>query len=385
MAEALNLQKALAYMVESGASDLHLTLNSPPKIRINGALKSLGAQVLEAAVLTNALFSIISLDQKNKFENEQELDFAYEIPEIGRFRVNYFYQKGTPGAVFRHISSNIKSLDQLNMPPQVAEFAEMPRGLVLVTGPTGSGKSTTLAAIVDLVNRNRECHIMTVEDPIEYIHTHKKALINQRQVGTDTQNFANALKHVLRQDPDVILVGELRDLETISIALTAAETGHLVFGTLHTQDTAQTIDRIIDVFPPEQQMQIRTQLAASLRGVICQALLPRADGSGRAVATEIMFVNSAISNLVRDKKIHQIYSTLQTGRSEGMHTMDQSLAELINKRIITYDVSMEAVHDRRALDLLVDSSLRSDSGDIENKAWAEMSAVEYDPLSSLRR
>lgn len=373
------LDNALEFMVSKGASDLHLTNEAPPKIRVDGSLRSVGSRNMTAEMLKKALYRIISEEQKEQFEKEEELDFAYEIPKAGRFRVNYYIQKGSIGAVFRHISTEIKSLESLGLPSAVARFAEMPRGLVLVTGPTGSGKSTTLAAIVDLVNRNRACHIMTIEDPIEYIHHHKKAIVNQREVGADTKSFGSALKHVLRQDPDVILVGELRDLETISIALTAAETGHLVFATLHTQDTVQSIDRIIDVFPPSQQMQIRTQLAASLQGVVCQALLPKLSPlKGRAVATEVMFINSAIANMIRDAKAAQIYTYLQAGKSDGMHTMDQSLAELVNSRQISYETALSGIHDRKGFDLLVNQSLRFGSSDRDHKDWSDMSSVPYD-------
>lgn len=375
-----DLDSALAYMIKEGASDLHLTVDAPPKIRLRGRLVPISDVKFTEESISKALYKILNEERTQEFNKEQELDFAYEI-QNGRFRVNFFQQKGSPGAVFRHIDTNIKSLEELKMPAQLEKFAEFPRGLVLVTGPTGSGKSTTLAAILDLINRNRECHIMTIEDPIEYVHQHKKANINQRQVGTDTKNFASALKHVLRQDPDVILVGELRDIETISIALTAAETGHLVLASLHTQDTAQSIDRIIDVFEPTQQAQIRTMLAATLQAVACQALMPTVDGKGRVAATEIMFVNSAISNLIREGKTHQIYSSLQGGKDVGMHTMDQSLAKLVNSKKISYEVALEAVHDLKAFNLLVDSGLRIGSTNSDSKAWGEMSNVTFDRYS----
>jgi twitching motility protein PilT len=339
----------------------------------------MGQVLLEDGVLRAALYKAMTPDQRAKFDKEQELDFAYEVKGAGRFRVNYYVQKHSIGAVFRHLSTNIKSLEELNMPAQVASLAELPRGLVLVTGPTGSGKSTTLAAIVDLINRNRAGHIMTIEDPIEYLHVHKKALINQREVGADTHSFKNALKHVLRQDPDVILIGELRDLETIGIALTSAETGHLVLASLHTQDAAQSIDRMIDVFPPEQHAQVRTQLAATLQAVVCQALLPTADGKGRAVATEVMFINSAIANMVREQKSEMIYSALQAGKNEGMHSMDQSLAQLVNKHTITYETALEVVHDKKVFDQLVDSALRQDAkGADGHKDWERMSSIDLD-------
>jgi twitching motility protein PilT len=279
--------------------------------------------------------------QREQFENTLELDLSYSVPGRARFRVNIFQQRDAMGSVMRVIPFEIKPLDELGVPPQVANFAYLPRGFVLVTGPTGSGKSTTLASIIDLINTNRAVHIMTVEDPIEFLHQHKKAVVNQREVGTDTYSFANALKHVLRQDPDVILVGEMRDLETIQIALTAAETGHLVFGTLHTQDAPQTIDRVIDVFPPHQQEQIRVQLAGALQGVMCQTLLKTSDGKGRTVATEVMVATSAVRNLIREGKTHQIYSSIQAGAQHGMLAMDQSLATLVKMGKVTYDEALE--------------------------------------------
>jgi twitching motility protein PilT len=279
--------------------------------------------------------------QRERFEAELELDFAYAVPGQSRFRVNMYRQRDAVGAAFRLIPFDIKPLEALGIPPAVSNFAMLPRGFVLVTGPTGSGKSTTLAGIVDLANRKRRDHIMTVEDPIEFLHQHKSCLVNQREVGEDTHSFTNALKHVLRQDPDIILVGEMRDLETISVALTAAETGHLVFATLHTQDAAQTIDRVIDVFPPYQQQQVRVQLAGALQGVVSQTLCKTADGRGRAVATEVLVATPAIRNLIREGKTHQIYSALQAGARHGMHTMDQHLAELVKGGRITYETALE--------------------------------------------
>jgi twitching motility protein PilT len=273
-----------------------------------------------------------------------ELDFAYAVPGKARFRVNIYRQRDAVGAAFRLIPYEIKALEDLGIPPSISNFAMLPRGFVLVTGPTGSGKSTTLASLVDMANRNRRDHIMTVEDPIEFLHRHKSCLINQREVGEDTWSFQNALKHVLRQDPDIILVGEMRDLETISVALTAAETGHLVFATLHTQDAAQTIDRVIDVFPPHQQQQVRVQLAGALQGVVCQTLAKSSDGQGRVVATEVLVATPAIRNLIREGKTHQIYSALQAGARHGMHTMDQHLADLVKTGKISYDVGMEKCH-----------------------------------------
>jgi len=279
--------------------------------------------------------------QREAFENELELDMSYSVHKVARFRVNIFQQRDTMGAVMRMIPFEILPLEELGIPEQVSNFAYLPRGFVLVTGPTGSGKSTTLASVIDLVNRNRASHIMTVEDPIEFLHHHKRSVVNQREVGTDTHGFAAALKHVLRQDPDVILVGEMRDLETIQIALTAAETGHLVFGTLHTQDAPQSIDRIIDVFPPHQQEQIRVMLAGALKGVVCQTLIKTADGKSRTPACEVMVTNSGIKNLIREGKTHQIYSAIQAGAKDGMIAMDQSLAHLVRAGKITYDAALE--------------------------------------------
>ncbi|WVT80015.1 type IV pilus twitching motility protein PilT [Pengzhenrongella phosphoraccumulans] len=338
----LDLDAALAAMVKTGASDLHLTVHSPPMVRVEGALRALeGFDELKPESLQRSLYSILTQRQRETFEAELEFDFAYALRGVARFRVNLYQQRDSVGAAFRVIPYDIKPLGELGMPPVVGTFAGLPRGLVLVTGPTGSGKSTTLASIVDLANRTRTDHIMTVEDPIEFLHRHKKSLINQREVGTDTHSFAAALKHVLRQDPDIILVGEMRDLETISVALTAAETGHLVFATLHTQDAAQTIDRIIDVFPSHQQAQVRTQLASGIQAVVCQTLCKRADGPGRAVATEVLIATPAIRNLIREGKTHQIYSAMQAGAQFGMHTMDQHLAELVKSGKISYEAGLE--------------------------------------------
>jgi twitching motility protein PilT len=340
-----SLVDALTIMLDRGASDLHLTSGAKPTIRVSGSLVPIDdMEVLTPPVLQRVLYSIITQAQRLKFEEDLELDFAYSLPGRARFRVNLYRQRDALGAAFRIIPFEIKSLESLGVPPSVANFAGLPRGFVLVTGPTGSGKSTTLAAMIDLANRTRHDHIMTVEDPIEFLHKHKSSLVNQREVGEDTWSFGNALKHVLRQDPDIILVGEMRDLETISVALTAAETGHLVFATLHTQDAAQTIDRVIDVFPPHQQQQVRQQLAMALQGVVCQTLCKTADGHGRVVATEVLVVTPAIRNLIREGKTHQIYSMMQSGAQYGMHTMDQHLAELVRTRRITYEMGAEKCH-----------------------------------------
>ena len=341
----LDLSRLLVQVIDLGGSDLHMTAGARPMIRLHGHLQPVeDAPELSPTVIQTMLYAILTQRQREKFEAELELDFAYALPGQARFRVNMYRQRDAVGAAFRLIPFEIKPLEALGIPPSVANFAMMPRGFVLVTGPTGSGKSTTLAGIVDLANRSRRDHIMTVEDPIEFLHQHKSCLINQREVGEDTHSFGNALKHVLRQDPDIILVGEMRDLETISVALTAAETGHLVFATLHTQDAAQTIDRVIDVFPPHQQQQVRVQLAGALQGVVSQTLVKTADGRGRAVATEVLVATPAIRNLIREGKTHQIYSALQAGARHGMHTMDQHLAELVKGGRITYEAALEKCH-----------------------------------------
>jgi twitching motility protein PilT len=340
-----DLIAALRSVGPTRASDLHITAGSPPTLRVDGSLRSLDMPVWDAEKTSAALLSALDPQRREQFERENELDWALTISSTERFRVNYSVQRGTVAAAFRIIPTTIKSLRELGMPDEVARFATLPRGLVLVTGPTGSGKSTTLAALVDLVNQTRADHIVTVEDPIEYMHTSKKALVKQREVGQDTASFATALKHVLRQDPDVILIGEMRDLETISVALTAAETGHLVFATLHTQSAAQTIDRVIDVFPPHQQNQVRAQLSVTLRGVVCQTLVRSATGQGRVVATEVMFTTPAVANVIREGKTYQVPSMLQAGRELGMHTMDQDLADLLNEGKITYDAALERVQD----------------------------------------
>jgi twitching motility protein PilT len=341
----LRLDDALHLMVQAGASDLHLTSGAPPTMRLSGSLQPLeGFATVDADSLRRTLYAVLTQKQREKFEANLELDLSYSVRGLARFRVNLYQQRESIGAAFRVIPYEIKPLEQLGVPPIVANFSGLPRGLVLVTGPTGSGKSTTLASIIDLANRTRADHIMTVEDPIEFLHRHKKALVNQREVGEDTHSFAAALKHVLRQDPDIILVGEMRDLETISVALTAAETGHLVFATLHTQDAAQTIDRVIDVFPAHQQSQVRTQLAGAIQAVVSQTLCKRSDGPGRVVATEVLVATPAIRNLIREGKTHQIYSAMQAGAQQGMHTMDQHLAELVRSGRISYETGVEKCH-----------------------------------------
>ena len=376
-----DLIAALNEVLLLGASDLHLTTGAAPMIRIDGGLRPIdGAPAWGRDRVARALFSILTPQQREIFERELELDLAYTVSSNARFRVNIYQQRGAIGGAFRLIPTDVKTLAELGIPDVVARFATLARGLVLVTGPTGSGKSTTLAALIDLVNRTRTDHIVTVEDPIEFLHTHQKSLVNQREVGSDTHSFANALKHVLRQDPDVILIGELRDLETISVALTAAETGHLVFATLHTQDASQTIDRVIDVFPPHQQGQVRAQLAATLNGVVCQTLVKRASGSGRAVATEVMMATPAIANLIREGKTYQIPSAMQAGRELGMHTMDQHLAELVNSGIITHQAALEKAHDADGIKRLIQ---RTDSPTEESARAMAASGINFGDSYSL--
>lgn len=321
--------------VEAGASDLHITVGLPPMIRISGKIQPLDYPPFTPNITREIVYDILTGDQRQRLENDWELDFSYTLPRTARFRVNVYFQRGNIGAAFRTIPHEIKDLGELGLPKAVEDMTGKPRGLVLVTGPTGSGKSTTLASMVDRINAGRHEHIMSVEDPIEFLHGHKKCIVNQREVNQDTKSFAEALKHVLRQDPDVILVGEMRDLETISLAVTAAETGHLVFGTLHTQDAPQTVDRIIDVFPAHQQAQIRTQLANALQGIITQTLIPRRDGEGRAVACEILVPTPGVRNLIREGKNHQIYSAMQTGGKFGMQTMDAALVDLVRRGLIS--------------------------------------------------
>src|ERR687895_2265363 len=339
----ISLSELLRKLIELAGSDLHLTTNTPPQVRVDGTLRPLeGYRPLTSADTKALAYSVLTDAQKHRFEEALELDFSFGVRGLSRFRANLFNQRGAVGAVFRAIPYEIKSFDDLGLPPVVSSLCDRPRGLILVTGPTGSGKSTTLAAMLDKVNRERHEHIVTIEDPIEFLHSHKSCIVNQREVGADTKGFAEALRTALRQDPDVVLVGEMRDLETIESALRIAETGHLTFATLHTNSAAQTINRIIDVFPAHQQGQIRTQLSLVLEGIVCQSLLPRADGTGRVVSLEIMVPNPAIRNLIRDDKVHQIYSTMQTGQEKlGMQTMNQSLATLYHKRLITLDVAMQ--------------------------------------------
>src|SRR5881227_1180733 len=335
---AVTLHQLLKTMVERGGSDLHVTTNSPPQIRIDGKLVPLDMPPLTAPETKQLAYSVLTDAQKHRFEEELELDLSFGIKGLARFRANIFNQRGATAAVYRQIPYEILGFKELGLPAVVEEICNKPRGLVLVTGPTGSGKSTTLAAMIDKINRERHEHIITVEDPIEFVHEHKSCLVNQREVFADTHSFTQSLKHVLRQDPDIVLIGEMRDLETIEASLVVAETGHLAFSTLHTNSAVQTINRIIDVFSPHQQAQVRAQLSLVLQGVISQQLIPRKDGRGRVLAAEIMIPNAAIRNLIREEKVHQIYSQMQVGQSKfGMQTMSQALIGLVQRNLITPD------------------------------------------------
>jgi len=348
----VTIDQLLYTTVHHMGSDLHLKAEGPPLVRIHGDLVQLEMDPLSPDETKDLSLSILSEAQRARFEEELELDFAYEIPGLARFRGNVYQQKGAVQSAFRVIPLRIQTMEELSLPPVCRYFSERPRGLVLVTGPAGSGKSTTQAAMIDYINGNYPLHVVTVEDPLEFIHEDRQALINQRELDTDTLSFANALKFVLRQDPDVILIGEMRDLETIHLAITAAETGHLVFGTLHTTDAVQTVDRVIDVFPTYQQQQVRMQLAVNLIGVISQTLIKRADGQGRLAAFETLVAISAVRNLIRENTTYQIGSLIQTGQRHGMQSLDQSLAELYQKRLVTYSDALEKatnVHEYKAL------------------------------------
>jgi twitching motility protein PilT len=353
----VTMSELFMMMHEKASSDLHLTAGAPPMLRINGELLPTPFEKLTPEMCQTLIFSLMTDAQRQRFEATNELDFAFGIKGMGRLRMNAYRQRGVVGAAIRSIPSKYKTFEELNLPPVVYEMMKMTKGLLLITGPTGSGKSTTLASMIDYLNEHRNYHIMTVEDPIEYVHTHKKSMVNQREVGADTETFGAALRHVLRQDPDVILIGELRDLETISAALNIAETGHLVFATLHTSDAAQTINRIIDVFPPHQQEQIRVQLSFVLQGVFAQQLLPMANGLGRTLACEVMIANSAVKNLIREAKVEQIATVIQTGGKFGMVTMNQSLVDLYKKQKISYQEAVNRSTDPEDLKKLLQKSL----------------------------
>lgn len=338
---AVTLSDLLKKLLELSGSDLHITTNSPPQVRVHGHLQPLDMPPLGPADTKQLAYSVMTDAQKHRFEEDLELDFSFGLKGLARFRANIFNQRGAVAAVFRVIPYEIKSFTQLNLPPVVAKLCDKPRGLILVTGPTGSGKSTTLAAMLDKINSERHEHIITIEDPIEFVHPHKNCLVNQREVHQDTKGFSNALRAALREDPDVVLIGEMRDLETIESALRIAETGHLTFGTLHTNSASSTINRVIDVFPAHQQAQIRAQLSLVLEGILCQSLLPKAGGQGRAMAMEILIPNPAVRNLIREDKIHQIYSSMQSGQDKyGMQTFNQSLMTLYLQKSITIETAL---------------------------------------------
>jgi twitching motility protein PilT len=348
------LPELLKMTVDADGSDLHLSISSPPQVRVHGELRRLDFPELSPADTKALAYSVLTDAQKKRFEESLELDFSFGIRGIARFRCNLFNQKGAVGAVYRQIPEKVRAFQELGLPAVIAKLADRPRGLVLVTGPTGSGKSTTLAAMIDKINTERHAHILTIEDPIEYLHPHKGCLVNQREVHSDTQSFTAALRAALREDPDIVLIGEMRDLETVESALRIAETGHLTFGTLHTNSASQTINRIIDVFPAHQQSQIRTQLSLVLEGIVCQALLPKQNGQGRCVALEIMIPTPAIRNLIREDKVHQIYSSMQTGQEKvGMQTMNQSLATLFFQRTISLETAMMQSSNREELQEMV--------------------------------
>ncbi|MFH1612630.1 MAG: type IV pilus twitching motility protein PilT [bacterium] len=351
----VNIKELLSLMVEKEASDLHLTVGTPPQLRIDGKLLRLDYEDLTPDLTQQLTYSLLTDAQKKQFEQESELDFSFGIHHLSRFRANVFKQRGCVALSIRTIPYRIPSFEELNLPSVVDSFIQKPKGLILVTGPTGSGKSTTLAAMIDKININKSLHIITIEDPIEYLHHHKKCLINQREIQSDTKNFPTALKYVLRQDPDIILIGEMRDLETIEAALTISETGHLVLATLHTQDTIQSINRIVDVFPPYQQPQVRGQLSFVLEGILSQQLLPRYNAKGRVLALEVLVITPALRSLIREDKLHQVYSVMQTGQKFGMQTMNQSLYNLYSKRLISYE---EAMSNTLRLDELRDMFTR---------------------------
>jgi twitching motility protein PilT len=377
----MNLPDLLKTTLDLGGSDLHLSIGTPPQVRVDGDLRRLDLPVLTPDVLKSLAYSVLTDAQKKKFEESLELDMAFGLRGVGRFRCNLFNQKGAVGAVYRLIPQDIRPLEQLGLPPVLAELADRPRGLVLVTGPTGSGKSTTLAAMIDRINQSKPVHILTIEDPIEYLHQHKMALVNQRELHADTNSFTAALRAALREDPDVVLVGEMRDLETMEAAMKLAETGHLTMATLHTNSAAQTITRIIDAFPAHQQAQIRTQLSLVLEGIVCQALLPKAGGKGRVAALEILVANPAIRNLIRDDKIHQIYGTMQAGQEKyGMQTMNQSLARLVERRLVTREEALNKSSNRDELIMMLERGVAPPP-----QAMAGSGAVRRPPMQGVGR
>lgn len=345
----LSLEELMVLAGEKKASDIHLTVESPPVLRINGSLEQIQMEKLSQADLNTFAHSLMDEKQAKHFAENGESDLSYSLPGVGRYRVNLFRQRGSIGIVIRLIPFIIPSPEDLGLPPVSIELAKLHKGLVLVTGPTGSGKSTTLASLIDYINQTRACHIVTIEDPIEYLHRHKLSLVNQREVGNDTHSFTNALRAVLRQDPDVILVGEMRDLETIATAVTAAETGHLVFSTLHTNDATQSVDRMIDVFPPHQQQQIRVQLAAVLQGILSQQLFPRADHKGRVAAIEVMMATPAVRSLIREGKTHQLPTVIQTNAKLGMQTMDKAILDLVQRGLVAYEAAREKLQSPDSL------------------------------------
>src|SRR5215510_2480618 len=385
MAGDTTLHQLLKQMVEMGASDLHLTTNSPPMVRVDGKLRPLDLPPLTAVETKQLAYSVLTDTQKHRFEENLELDLSFGVKNLARFRANNFMQRGAVAGVYRQIPYEILGFKELGLPPVVELLCDKPRGLILVTGPTGSGKTTTQAAMLDKINREKQLHIVTIEDPIEFLHQHKKCLVNQRELHADTHSFSNALRAVLREDPDVVLIGEMRDLETIEAALRIAETGHLTLATLHTNSAMTSINRIIDVFPAHQQSQIRAQLSLVLEGILCQALLPRAEGGGRAMALEIMVPNSAIRNLVREDKVHQIYSMMQTGQSKfGMQTFNQSLATLYHKRLITLETALQRSSNVDELRELIDrgSGLNTDASGKHPSPYAQARPIGSRPTAN---
>ena len=351
--QEVHIDELLETVVENNASDLHMCAGLPPVMRVDGELKAMRYTPITPEVSQRLIYDVLTDDQIQRFETDLELDCSYQLRKVARFRVNVFKDRGTVASALRLIPTKIPSIQQLGLPPVIEKLAHRPRGLLLVTGPTGSGKSTTLASMINQINQERADHIITIEDPIEYLHTHKKCIINQRELGQDTHSFNNALRASLREDPDALLVGEMRDLETMKLAITCAETGHLVMGTLHTNSAAESVDRMIDVFPPEEQEQVRVQLSNNLIGVLSQQLLPRAGAPGRVAAIEVMVANSAIRNLIRENKAHQMTSMIQTGASDGMQTMDQALRDLVQQSLVTYELAMQRAQNPAELDKLL--------------------------------